>query len=293
MAKPPMLLLEHHLKSLKLLTFLRGYDKQTRICADYGVDHVGYLARLTELELIDRERWPQLERFRSLRSSSVVGVPAGHHAAVHVPDGAGHPSRPSPSNRPRTGRLDRLLRPHRSDVGDRAALAACDHRPGLGLCQEEDAAVKVEVSAVILLRVIEEAPRPPARNCRRLPFGGILELLAVPEMIGQVRHAAREAVVHGNRELSEGVLRQELQRLVFALAELHLGHLDVNAEKRKKKLDAVRVPRQAESIERQRLAWHDAPHSAGCGAVRRASSASSSAIRAVSGAVTARISSSV
>lgn len=56
MAEAPKLLLDHHLKNLKLPTFLREYDKQARICAGDGVDHVGYLARLTELELIDRER---------------------------------------------------------------------------------------------------------------------------------------------------------------------------------------------------------------------------------------------
>lgn len=56
MAEAPRLLLDHHLKSLKLPTFLREYDKQARLCAADGIDHVGYLARLTELELIDRER---------------------------------------------------------------------------------------------------------------------------------------------------------------------------------------------------------------------------------------------
>ena len=56
MAEAPRLLLDHQLKSLKLPTVLREYDKQARIAAGDGVDHVGYLARLTELELIDRER---------------------------------------------------------------------------------------------------------------------------------------------------------------------------------------------------------------------------------------------
>jgi DNA replication protein DnaC len=56
MAEAPRILLDHQLKSLKLPTFLREYDKQARIAAGDGVDHVGYLARLTELELIDRER---------------------------------------------------------------------------------------------------------------------------------------------------------------------------------------------------------------------------------------------
>lgn len=50
------LLLAHHLKTLRLPTFLREHDKQACICAAEGVDHVCYLARLAELELIDRER---------------------------------------------------------------------------------------------------------------------------------------------------------------------------------------------------------------------------------------------
>ena len=56
MTNAPELLLAHHLKTLRLPTFLREHDKQARICAAEGVDHVRYLARLTELELIDRER---------------------------------------------------------------------------------------------------------------------------------------------------------------------------------------------------------------------------------------------
>ena len=56
MADVPQLLLDHHLKTLKLPTFLREYAKQARLSADDGVDHIAYLARLAELELIDRER---------------------------------------------------------------------------------------------------------------------------------------------------------------------------------------------------------------------------------------------
>jgi DNA replication protein DnaC len=52
----PQLLLAHHLKALKLPTFLREYDKLARQCATEGVDHARYLQRLAELELIDRER---------------------------------------------------------------------------------------------------------------------------------------------------------------------------------------------------------------------------------------------
>ena len=56
MTDTPQVLLAHHLKTLKLRTFLREYDKLARQCATEGADHVRYLVRLTELELIDRER---------------------------------------------------------------------------------------------------------------------------------------------------------------------------------------------------------------------------------------------
>ena len=56
MAEPPRILLEHHLKKLKLPTFLREYEKLARQCAAEGLDHVQFLARLVEMELIDRER---------------------------------------------------------------------------------------------------------------------------------------------------------------------------------------------------------------------------------------------
>ncbi len=56
MSDTPQLLLNHHLKALRLPTFLREYDKQAKQCASEGVDHTRYLLRLTELELIDRER---------------------------------------------------------------------------------------------------------------------------------------------------------------------------------------------------------------------------------------------
>ena len=56
MTEAPKILLAHHLKTLKLPTFLREYEKQARQCAAEGLDHVQFLTRLVELELIDRER---------------------------------------------------------------------------------------------------------------------------------------------------------------------------------------------------------------------------------------------
>lgn len=56
MSEAPQLLLDHHLKTLRLPTFLRDYSKVARQCAADGLDHVHFLARLVELEMIDRER---------------------------------------------------------------------------------------------------------------------------------------------------------------------------------------------------------------------------------------------
>ena len=67
MTDTPQVLLAHHLKALKLPTFLREYDKLARQCAAEGVDHVRYLLRLVELELIDRERRMVERRVRQAR----------------------------------------------------------------------------------------------------------------------------------------------------------------------------------------------------------------------------------
>ena len=67
MIDTPQVLLAHHLKTLKLPTFLREYDKLARQCATEGADHVRYLVRLTELELIDRERRMVERRIRQAR----------------------------------------------------------------------------------------------------------------------------------------------------------------------------------------------------------------------------------
>jgi len=49
-------LLEHHLKALKLPTVLREYVPVAASCAEDKVDYATYLLRLTERELLDRER---------------------------------------------------------------------------------------------------------------------------------------------------------------------------------------------------------------------------------------------
>src|ERR1700712_3880101 len=70
----PQVLLAHHLKALKLPTFLREHDKLARQCASDGVDHVRYLLRLAELELIERERRTVERRIREARFPAVKSL---------------------------------------------------------------------------------------------------------------------------------------------------------------------------------------------------------------------------
>src|ERR1700721_3525405 len=66
-ADTPQLLLEHHLKELRLPTILREYDKVARQCAVEQLDYQSYLLRMTELELLDRERRATERRIRQAR----------------------------------------------------------------------------------------------------------------------------------------------------------------------------------------------------------------------------------
>jgi DNA replication protein DnaC len=88
MSDVPQVLLAHHLKALKLPTFLREYDKLARQCAAEGVDHTRYLLRLAELELLDRERRMMERRIRSARFPSlnkmlVLELARGEYIARH------------------------------------------------------------------------------------------------------------------------------------------------------------------------------------------------------------------
>jgi len=44
MSDTPQVLLAHHLKALRLPTFLREYDKLARQCAGEGIDYPRYCA---------------------------------------------------------------------------------------------------------------------------------------------------------------------------------------------------------------------------------------------------------
>src|SRR5712672_4871463 len=74
MSDTPQVLLAHHLKALRLPTFLREYDKLARQCAAEGVNHTRYLLRLTELEMIDRERRTIERRIKEARFPAVKSL---------------------------------------------------------------------------------------------------------------------------------------------------------------------------------------------------------------------------
>ena len=70
----PQVLLEHYLKTLRLPTFLREYDKVAQQCAAEGVDFPRYLLRLAELELLDRERRATERRIRQAKFDVVKSL---------------------------------------------------------------------------------------------------------------------------------------------------------------------------------------------------------------------------
>ena len=82
MSDAPQLLLAHHLKALKLPTFPREHDKLARQCAAEGVDHTGYLLRLAELELLERERRTVERRIREARFPAVKSLDSFDFAAL-------------------------------------------------------------------------------------------------------------------------------------------------------------------------------------------------------------------
>ena len=79
---PPRVLLAHHLRQLKLPTVLREYEKVAAEAAREGLDHVRFLLRLVELELIDRERRMVERRIRAARFPAVKSFDTFDFAAI-------------------------------------------------------------------------------------------------------------------------------------------------------------------------------------------------------------------
>ena len=82
MTDTPQVLLAHHLKALRLPTFLREYDKLARQCAAEGVDHSRYLLRLAELEMIERERRMVERRIKEARFPAVKSLDSFDFTAI-------------------------------------------------------------------------------------------------------------------------------------------------------------------------------------------------------------------
>jgi DNA replication protein DnaC len=78
----PQLLLKHYLKQLKLPTFLAEYEKVAQECAQSGVDHIRYLLRLAELELIERERRMVERRIRAAKFPVVKSLDSFDFTAI-------------------------------------------------------------------------------------------------------------------------------------------------------------------------------------------------------------------
>ena len=76
------LLLEHHLKELKLPSFFREYGKMAAQCAAEGVDQPQYLLRLAELELIDRHQRMVERRIRAGRFPAVKSLDTFDFTAI-------------------------------------------------------------------------------------------------------------------------------------------------------------------------------------------------------------------
>ena len=75
-------LLARHLKSLKLPTFLAQYERLAHQYADEGLDPSGYLLRLAELELIERERRLIERRIKQARFPAMKSLDTYDFAAV-------------------------------------------------------------------------------------------------------------------------------------------------------------------------------------------------------------------
>jgi DNA replication protein DnaC len=82
MTDAPQILLDHRLKSLRLPTVLREYGKLARQAAAEGLDHVQFLARLIELEMIDRERRMIERRIKTAKFPAVKSLDSFDFKAI-------------------------------------------------------------------------------------------------------------------------------------------------------------------------------------------------------------------
>ena len=82
MTEAPQILLNHRLKSLRLPTVLREYGKLAKQAAVERLDHVQFLARLIELEMIDRERRMIERRIKAAKFPAVKSLDSFDFKAI-------------------------------------------------------------------------------------------------------------------------------------------------------------------------------------------------------------------
>ena len=70
----PTLLLEHHLKALRLPVFVREHSKVAAQCATDKAHYAGFLLRLSEAELLERERKAAERRIKAARFPAVKSL---------------------------------------------------------------------------------------------------------------------------------------------------------------------------------------------------------------------------
>lgn len=82
MSEKPQLLLDHYLKTLKLPTFCREYARVARQCSSEGVDYEAFLLRLSEQELIDRQRRMVERRIKQAKFPTIKNLDSFDFKAI-------------------------------------------------------------------------------------------------------------------------------------------------------------------------------------------------------------------
>jgi DNA replication protein DnaC len=78
----PDVLLQHHLKALRLPTFAAEAGKVAAQCAADNVDHLGFLLRCSELELLEREQRAKVRRLKAAKFPTQKTLETFDFAAV-------------------------------------------------------------------------------------------------------------------------------------------------------------------------------------------------------------------
>ena len=66
-SKKPTVLLDHYLKQLRMPTMLREYQTTAQACAKENQDHIAFLLRLVEREMLEREQRAAERRIRAAK----------------------------------------------------------------------------------------------------------------------------------------------------------------------------------------------------------------------------------